>query len=152
MCIQLCLEFSCIVSCRELRGFILHRRTEFLSKASLRPVCHSGAMNLLHVGTVVTPEPAGWTGGHLEVWEKFHCVSENLDSSFKDCEILRKVAGLEWIGSLETIWSKFVINWCQIWHYEVQEVISVFPRQVSTFHSPHACWFTELFCMSVCAL
>lgn len=117
-----------------------------------RPVGHSGTMNLLHVGTAVTPEPAGWTGGHLEFWVKFHCVSENLNSSFKDCEDLREFAWLESNSSLERKWSKFVINWCQIWHCKVQAFISVFLRQVSTFHSPHAYWFTELFCMSVCAL
>lgn len=60
MCVQLCLEFSCTVSCRELTGFILHRSQNSCLRHPLdRPVCHSGAINLLHVGTVVTSEPAG---------------------------------------------------------------------------------------------
>lgn len=116
------------------------------------PIYHSGTTNLLHFGTLVAPEPAGWTGGHLEIWVKFYCVSENLDLWFKGCEDLREVAWLESIRSLDRKWSKFVINWGQIWHCEIQVVISFFPRQVSIFHSSHAYWFTELFCMSVCAL
>lgn len=124
-----------------------------------RPICHSGIMDLLRIvlGQQLHQTLRIWNGGHLEIWIMFHCAAENLYSSFKGCEDLREVAWLKSISSLErrniqVPWSRFGVNWCQIWYCEIKAAIPVLPRHESTFWSLHAYWFTELFCMSICAV
>lgn len=143
-CVPTCLELSFIVCCRGVYRVHFAQRYTILTK-SLTHTHLSLRYHVLvtyHVGTMVTPNPENmkWRPSgerdnvSLRRW-KFAFI-------IKDCEDLREVACLKPTSSLErniqVPWSRFGINWCQIWHSKVKAAISLLPRNVSTFGSLHA--------------